>query len=138
MTGDLAARFVEAGVEITVEQWRALIPLIKLDGLTQGKLCEILSQEKTGVSRLVAALEKRGFVRREASKQDRRIKHVFITDSGRELVEFTLDMAIKSREDRIEHIDPEDLAICKQVLWKIIAPTLNDDFLTRELTNSRE
>lgn len=138
MTNDLAARFVEAGIEVTVEQWRALIPMFKLDGLTQGRLCELLSQEKTGVSRLVAALEKRGLVRREASKQDRRIKHVYITDSGRELIESTLDMVIKSHDQQIEHIDPEELAICKRVLWQIIEPTLDDDCLTKSLTNSRE
>lgn len=124
ITSDLAARFTEAGVDVTVEQWRALLPLFKLDGLTQGRLCEVLSQEKTGVSRLVAALEKRGLVRREPSKDDRRVKHIFITDAGRALVESTVDMAIASRDKPLEGLPPEDVDVCRRVLWQIIEPTL--------------
>lgn len=121
---DLSARFVEAGIDVTVEQWRALIPVYKHEGLTQGQLCDILSQEKTGVSRLVAALEKRGMLRREPSKDDRRVKHLFITDAGRKLFDDTVDMAALSRKKLEKGIDPEELAICKRVLWQIIEPTL--------------
>ena len=132
LTNDLAARFAEAGIEVTVEQWRALLPLFKLDGLTQGRLCELLSQEKTGVSRLVAALEKRGLVRREPSRDDRRVKHIYITGAGRALVESTVNMALGSRDDLVKDIDPEDLAVCRRVLWQIIEPTLGDDCVLEE------
>lgn len=123
-TGDMTARFMDAGVEVTVEQWRVLIPLYKKDGLTQGQLCEILSQEKTGVSRLVAALERRGLIRRESCREDRRVKHLFITEAGRNLFDSTVDMALDSRRALEEGVDPEELAICKKVLWQIIFPTL--------------
>ena len=131
-TNDLAARFVDAGVEITVEQWRVLIPLYKMDGLTQGKLCELLSQEKTGVSRLVAALEKRGYVRREPGKEDRRVKFIHITDAGKKLLESTVDMAHANMDTRERHINPEELAICKKVLWEIIKPTLDEACFVKE------
>lgn len=123
-TGDLTARFVKAGVEVTVEQWRVLIPVYKKDGLTQGQLCDILSQEKTGVSRLVAALEKRGLIRRVSSRDDRRVKHLYITDAGRELFDSTVDMVLESRLAMEKGIDPDELAVCKKVLWQIIKPTL--------------
>lgn len=125
LTNDLTARFTQAGVDVTVEQWRALIPLYKHDGLSQGKLCDILSQEKTGVSRLVAALEKRGLLRREQCKEDRRIKYLFITQAGRDLVDDTVAIVIQSREEAVKGIDPEELAICLRVLWQIIEPTLD-------------
>ena len=131
-TNDLAARFAEAGLEITVEQWRVLIPLFKAGSLTQGKLCEILSQEKTGVSRLVAALEKRGYIRREPGKEDRRVKFLHITDAGRELMVLTFDMAVANMVSREERVDPGELAICKKVLWEIIEPTLDDVCFPKE------
>ena len=133
-TNDLASRFAEAGVEITVEQWRVLIPLYKIDGLTQGRLCELLSQEKTGVSRLVAALEKRGYVRREPGKDDRRVKYIHITDTGRELMMTTMDMAMANMGTREGHVDPEELAICKKVLWEIVEPTLDEGCFLQEET----
>lgn len=123
-TNDLAARFAGAGIEITVEQWRVLVTLHKHGELTQGKLCEVLSQEKTGVSRLVAALEKRGYVCREPGKEDRRVKNIHITRPGLELVEATVGMALANKDSREQHLDPEELAICKKVLWEIIEPTL--------------
>lgn len=131
-TNDLAARFSEAGIEVTVEQWRALIPLYKVDGLTQGNLCELLSQEKTGVSRLVAALEKRGLVKRECCEDDRRVKHIYITDGGRDLVDASVELAVASREEQVEHIDPDDLEVCRRVLWQIIEPTLGPDLVCCE------
>ncbi|AMK11102.1 MAG: MarR family winged helix-turn-helix transcriptional regulator [Pseudodesulfovibrio sp.] len=121
---DLAARFAEAGVRITVEQWRALLPAYKMDGLTQGKLCEVLSQEKTGVSRLVAALERHGLIRRESSGEDRRVKYIYITESGRELVDFTFDIVLEGRRELVKHVDPDEFEVCKRVLWQIIEPHL--------------
>lgn len=131
-TNDLYARFVEAGLEITVEQWRVLIPLFKAGSMTQGKLCEILSQEKTGVSRLVAALERRGYVRREPGKEDRRVKLLHITEAGRELMGQTMSLAEANMVSREERLDPEELAVCKKVLWEIIEPTMDECCLPKE------
>jgi len=124
----ISRRFAEAGVGVTVEQWRVLIPLYKRPGLTQGQLGEILSQEKTGVSRLVGALEKHRLAYRESSKEDRRVKHVYITDAGRELYESTIQIVVECRSELEKGIDPEELAICKKVLWQIIEPTLAPEF----------
>ncbi len=124
---DFAARLGEAGIDVTVEQWRVLVTLAKKGRVTQGRLCDILSQEKTGVSRLVAALEKRGFLHREADKVDRRVKHIIITKSGTELIESTVDLAVASREDIVAGLDPDEVATCKRVLWQIIKCSLDPD-----------
>ena len=131
-TNDLAARFAEAGLKITVEQWRVLIPLYKAEGLTQGRLCELLSQEKTGVSRLVGALERRGLLTRRPDGRDRRVKLLSITDAGRELIDRSVDLVIACRDDMIRDVDPEDLAVCKRVLWQIILPTLGGECIGKE------
>ncbi|WP_243547247.1 MarR family winged helix-turn-helix transcriptional regulator [Pseudodesulfovibrio tunisiensis] len=125
-TNELAARFAASGLDITVEQWRALLPLSKFDGLNQGNLCGILNQEKTGVSRLVAALEKRGLVRRVQDESDRRVKRLFITDAGRRLLETSVDIVIDCRDEMVNHIDPDDVAVCKRVLWQIVVRYAGD------------
>jgi DNA-binding MarR family transcriptional regulator len=129
LTNCLAARFASGGIPVTVEQWRALLPLYKHDGLSQGKLCEVLSQEKTGVSRLLAALERRGLVRRESGEGDRRVKHIFITEAGRRLVDETIPMALESRDACCANITPADLEVCKRVLWQIIEPVFDHECL---------
>ncbi|QJB55149.1 MarR family transcriptional regulator [Pseudodesulfovibrio sp. zrk46] len=137
LTNILTSLFVEMKVDVTVEQWRALIPIYKHDGMTQGKLCSHLSQEKTGVSRLVAALEKRELVRRVESEQDRRVKYLHITDKGRDLLESTMAKAMERHNEAVKHIDPVELAICKKVLWQIIEPTLDPDCIPLGIEDDR-
>jgi len=127
MTNDMAARFAAQGIDVTVEQWRALIPIVKKKRLTQGQLCEALSQEKTGVSRLVAALEKRKLIIRESGVDDRRVKYLIATEAGQDLIERTIELALVSRTEAVRGIDPDELAICQKVLWQIIEPTLDGD-----------
>ena len=131
MTNILTSLFVEMDVDITVEQWRALIPIYKLDGMTQGRLCKHLFQEKTGVSRLVAALEKRGLVTRKESESDRRVKFLHITAKGRELIEQTMEKAMERHDEVVKDVDPAELALCKKVLWQLIEPTLDADCFPR-------
>jgi len=126
LTNGLGARFAKAGLTVTVEQWRVLLPVYAADGLSQGRLCEILYQEKTGVSRLVAALEKQGLVQRKACIDDKRVKYIFITEAGLEIVDRSLEIVADSGDRLVEHIDPEELAVCKRVLWEIILPFLGE------------
>lgn len=134
-TNKKAACFAANGVEITVEQWNVLIAIYNRDGMTQGELCSTMSQEKTGVSRLVSALEKRGYVRREASKEDRRVKYIYCTQRGRDVMESSYGMACELIEGMLEHIDPDELAVCKKVLWEIIEPHLSERDLKEYLKN---
>lgn len=124
---DLTSRFAEAGIPVTVEQWRVLVTVAKKQRVTQGRLCDIMSQEKTGVSRLVAALEKSGFLVRESDKDDRRVKHIQITPAGREVVESTVSLALQSRDELVADIDPDELEICLRVLWQVIHSSLDPD-----------
>ena len=120
MTGYLAKTFLEAGLDITVEQWRLLINLVYSDGLTQNELTERLIQDKTGVSRLVRALEKRGMVRRMPVKHDRRSRMVYLRDPGRVVAMQGLDVARTNLETIQAGIDPERLAMCKEVMCQLI------------------
>jgi len=121
----LQARLNEAGMNISVEQLRPLFPLYRFETMSQGKLCDILSQEKTGVSRLVAGLEKRGYLRREASSDDRRVKNLTITKAGIAAVDTACELVEANRLELTSDIDPDELEICKKVLWQFIEPHLD-------------
>lgn len=70
----LATRFQEAGIDLTAEQWGAIIVLLNNEAMTQMQLGERLYLEKSSVSRLVNGLEKNGWIKRTRAPEDSRRK----------------------------------------------------------------
>jgi DNA-binding MarR family transcriptional regulator len=128
MKSELNRSFAGAGLDVTADQWRVLVHLWDADGLTLAALCLRLIQEKTGVSRLVAGLVRRGYVFHEADPADGRIKRIRLTANGRRLQERLIGLA-QGVIDRASADIPEiDLAVARRVLARIhdnLSPTLN-------------
>ncbi|MEI9955734.1 MAG: MarR family transcriptional regulator [Ferruginibacter sp.] len=59
-----------------------LYHLWKEDGLSQQQLCDATFRDKPSITRLVDNLEKVKLVKRNASKEDRRINMIVLTDEG--------------------------------------------------------
>lgn len=66
-------------------QQNLLMELWKEDGLAQGELTRRLGVEAATVSKAIERMENAGFIRRENSKEDARVNHVFLTDLGRSM-----------------------------------------------------
>jgi len=54
---------------------------------TPGALTEFLSLTKGTVSQTIRALEQKGFIEKQVSKEDRRVVHCVLTEEGRDVVE---------------------------------------------------
>lgn len=85
LSNRLSARFHEAGLNITPEQWGAILLLLNDVATTQGELVQQLDLDKSSVSRLVNGLEKRGLIKRERDDYDSRKKHVYATPQAKEI-----------------------------------------------------
>ncbi len=86
VVADLIARRVSAvvsdGAGLNLSQWRVLAAIGDADGRTASQVVEITPMDKGIVSRAVAALVERGLLRREASEQDGRVSHLWMTEDG--------------------------------------------------------
>jgi len=72
--------------DIAPEQF-ATLKIINEDGeITQSGIAELLVKGKPTVGRSLDALEKKGLIVREADDNDRRMKPIRLTDSGREVL----------------------------------------------------
>lgn len=71
------------GQPVAVAEAHALMVLTSDEPLSQKELGTLLSLEKSTVSRLVSQLQKRGWVMRTRSPQDKRMIELRLTDSGR-------------------------------------------------------
>ena len=106
----------QAGIEITVEQWSVLYQLWKTDGLSQQQLCDATFRDKPSITRLVDNLEKLKLVKRVASKNDRRINQVFLSDAGRILDEQTMKVANDTLNEALVGVPSDRVDVCKEVL----------------------
>ncbi len=72
----------ESGIGITVEQAKVLNFLNHKPGCNQNDLCEALLKDKPAISRLIESLEKSYLIFRKEDEQDRRNKHLYLTEDG--------------------------------------------------------
>ena len=115
----LQKNFRKAGLEITIEQWSVLYHLWKEDCLSQQELCNRTFRDKPSITRLIDNLEKQSLVRRLASKKDRRINLVCLTDAAKELQDVTLNIANQTMDEALAGVKKEDIEIVKQVLQRV-------------------
>jgi len=120
MTADLNRRFHEAGLRVTMEQWRALSHLCDREGLTQNDLAGLLLQEKTSVSRLLTGMQRRGYITRGVHARDGRCNCLRITDTGREVYRKGGALAGLTISAAGEAVSPDDQDACRRVLHQII------------------
>ena len=77
--------FREHGEEVTPEQWAVLIRLWERDGCTQSELSDDTFRDQPTMSRILAGMEQRSWLKRQADPDDARVRKVYLTRSGREL-----------------------------------------------------
>ena len=74
----------ELDLGLTKEQVIVLKRLHDQDGMNQNELAFITLRNKSSLTRLLTNMERNGYLVREQSTIDKRIKHVFLTQSGKD------------------------------------------------------
>lgn len=116
----------QAGADITPEQWFVLFRLHEQDGQAQAHLADRVLQDHPNVTRMLDALERRSLVVRTAAPDDRRKSLIFLTESGRTLLEQLLPLAIAERRKLFNGLTPQDINLFTDVLTKIEENILSD------------
>lgn len=111
--------FKQNGVDITIEQWSVLYHLWKEDGMSQQQLCDATFRDKPSITRLVDNLEKLKLVKRVASKGDRRINMIYLTQEAQQLQELTMELANQTLNEALQGVTPGQIEIAKEVLHQV-------------------
>ena len=125
----LQKNFRNAGIEITIEQWSVLYHLWKEDGLSQLELCNRTFRDKASTTRLIDNLEKQELVTRVASKDDRRINLVYLTDTAKPLQQITYELANKTMNESLQNITKEEIEVVKNILQRVYDNLMNKDLI---------
>lgn len=121
LSNALQKRFQEAGIKMTAEQWGAILLLLNGDAATQGQLGRRLYLEKSSVSRLVAGLERRGWVVRTRSPGGGRHKLVAPTPKALETAERCAAIARGVLRQAQRGMTPDERLVCRSFLSRITA-----------------
>lgn len=73
--------------DITTEQWSVLNRLYRHEQCNQKDLAKICFKDQAALTRILDILEKKDFVKREKSNNDRREFLLLLTSKGKDLVE---------------------------------------------------
>ncbi len=117
----LALRFQEADIDMTAEQWGAIIVLLNGGAMTQGQLGERLFLEKSSVSRLVNGLERRGWIERTKDPNDSRQKLVAPTPKVLETAERCAAIARTILEEAQGGMSDDEMLAFRSLLSRSIA-----------------
>lgn len=116
----LARNFKAAGYDVTVEQWRVLVRLWDSDGQNQQALACATGKDKPSITRLIDNLEKNNLLVRVPDANDRRVNLVYLTNKAKELQKELIEIAEKTLQEALDQIQPDEVALCKDVLNKMI------------------
>ncbi len=108
----------EAG-ELTPEQWFVLNRLRHRGALSQVELGDHTLMDRPNISRMVAQLEQRGWIRRTQDPDDGRRQLVELSPSGLKVHDRIARRVPKARGDILDGIDAEDAAVARRVLLKM-------------------
>jgi MarR family transcriptional regulator for hemolysin len=84
--------------------------------LSQSELADALCVEGATMVAMIDRLVKAGLALRQASKVDRRIKHIVLTEAGNRLYEAVKAEAAALRTELLAQVDPKKLATATEVL----------------------
>lgn len=100
---DLIARAYRGRFALKIPEWRLMAVLGEVSSATQRELVAATAMDKVTVNRASKALEDRGLIGRAPNAADGRSHHLALTDTGRELYDQIVPLAL-SVEAELETI----------------------------------
>ncbi|MEC0182267.1 MarR family transcriptional regulator [Paenibacillus peoriae] len=107
--------------DISPEQWIVLYQIYQAEGLNQKEIAAKAVKDQPTTTRIIDLLDKKGWVRRVNSPQDRRAYLLHLTEAGRQVVEKTLPLERDVNLDFVKGISSDELQQFRQTLLQIHA-----------------
>lgn len=106
-------------IDLASGQHTYLFFLFENDGATQDEISRALTIDKATTARAIQKLEEKGYVRRVSSEKDKRVNHVYLTDSGR-----ACEGALKKNSQKwkallVEGLNEEELKMMEHIIEKL-------------------
>jgi DNA-binding MarR family transcriptional regulator len=120
-------RMRAAGLDLTIEQWAVLLQIFRAREITHGELADRTFRHRTSLTRMIDALEDKGYVQRTADSEDRRIVQLSLTSEGQSLMMILLPLALDTISVALDHVAPDQTQLLVGLLEHIERNLLRDE-----------
>lgn len=104
----LQKRFIDAGSDLTVDQWVVIDHLHRNPAIAQNTLAELTAKDAPTVTRIIDLLTKKELVERRMADDDRRKFLVSLTPAGEQVYEQLLPAVVEIRRQGWGNLSEED------------------------------
>jgi DNA-binding MarR family transcriptional regulator len=118
MTQVAERRFASHTVSLT--QWVTLMTLTKCEHMSATSLSAEVGHDMGALTRVVDDLERRGLVRRERSRRDRRAVEIAITPAGRRLAQSSKRVIVELLNELIEPLSAREIDTLIALLRRVV------------------
>ena len=115
----IAAKLRQMDVPLTPEQFILIDLLWNQGSMSQQQLADQMQKDKNSVTKLVDALERKGFVVREQNRQDRRSNTLVLTEKAEGLKQGAKQKGISILDEMLIGISEEELRTFLVTLGKL-------------------
>ncbi|WP_246350816.1 MarR family winged helix-turn-helix transcriptional regulator [Nocardia barduliensis] len=119
--GDFTA--AAASENLTASQGKTLT-VLRRGPVAMRTLAETLVCDASNVTGIINRLEKRGFVRREASTSDRRVTNLVITPEGEQVID-TIRARMRATQDGLNRLSDQDRNCLYALLERVFLARLD-------------
>jgi MarR family 2-MHQ and catechol resistance regulon transcriptional repressor len=105
--------------ELTISQFGVLEALLHLGPQCQNVLGSKILKSNSNMTTVIDNLEKRGLVKRERGLEDRRMITIYLTETGKALIEKVLPQHVASIAKQFEVLSPEEHVQLGELLRKL-------------------
>jgi len=106
--------------DITIKQFGVLNTLYDENRLTSRELVERLFSDSSTIMAIVDQLEKKELIRREPHLQDRRIKHLTLTDKAKKIKKELIKRVDEFDMNMLDSLSEDEIRVLKTSLQKIL------------------
>ena len=115
----LASKLKQLGVPLTPEQFMLIDLLWNHGEMSQQQLADMMHKDKNSVTKLVDAIERKGFVVRRQNKNDRRSNTLVLTEKANQLKPGAKQKGISILDQILEGINENELRMFLETLRKL-------------------
>ena len=117
--GNYVAQMYASRHDLTIPAWRSLAVIARYQPLTAKRLATLTSSDAFKVARAIELLVRRGLIRRDVDKEDRRRASLSLTAEGRKVYKDIEKFTVRVERELIAGLDESERTTLRRSLDKL-------------------